>query len=319
MLRRTILALATTLLLASAAVAQPYPSKPIKFVIPFGPGSATDLLARVVAQDLTASLGQPVVILHKPGADGSIAGVEVVRSAPDGYTFLFGSNSPLAVMQLMRKQPPYDALKDFTPISMLGGNTFFLLVSPTLPVKSLAELVAHAKANPKTLNYAAGNTYALASLKMLSKTLGIEIEPIPYKSEPDAVVDLMSGQVHIMNTTSSTAIPQVKAGKLNAVATMLGQRSPLLPDVPSIVEFGLKTLPIEPWFALVGPAGLPADIVQRMNKEVAASLAKPQVRALLLPQGFIPRSSTPEELATYMKDQVRIWAAALKDAGVEPQ
>jgi putative tricarboxylic transport membrane protein len=313
-------ALAAVFLLPQAlAHAQPWPSRPIKFVIPFGPGSASDALARIAAQELAQSLGQPVVVVQKPGADGALSAIEVKRSAPDGYTFLFGTNSPLAMVPNMRKEPPYDVLADFTPVTYLGDNTFFIVVHPSLPAKSVAELIAHAKANPKVLNYAAGNTYAIVATAMFAANAGIEMQAIPYKSEPDAIVDLLSGRVHMMFGTSTTTAPHVKAGNLGALATTFHERSPLMPDLPSIVEAGQPKFPISPWFALLGPAGLPPEIVARMHKEMASVLANPKVREQMQSQGFIPRSSTPEELAAYMKDQLPVWKTALKAAGIEPQ
>lgn len=241
------------------------------------------------------------------------------RSAPDGYTFLFGTNSPLALVPNMRKEPPYDVLADFTPITYLGDNTFFLVVHPSVPANSVAELIAHAKANPKVLNYAAGNTYALVATAMFATNAGIEMQAIPYKSEPDAIVDLLSGRVHLMNGTLTTTAPHVRAGNLRMLATTFHERSPLMPDVPSIVEAGQPRFPISPWFALLGPAGLPPEIVARMHKEMAAVLANPVVKEQMQKQGFIPRSSTPEELAAFMKDQLTVWKTALKAAGIEPQ
>lgn len=312
--------IATVLFLPQAAVhAQPYPSKPIKFVIPFGPGSASDALARIAGQELSQSLGQPVVVVPKPGADGALSAIEVKRSAADGYTFLFGTNSPLAVVPNIRKEPPYDVMTDFTPVTFLGDNTFFIVVHPSVPARSIAELVGHAKANPKALNYAVGNTYALVATAMFAVNNGMDILSVPYKSEPDAIVDLLSGRIHLMFGTATTVLAHAKDGKLRALATTLQERSPLMPEVPSFPETGQPKLPIGPWFALVGPAGLPQDIAARMNKEMVAALAKPSVRDPMLKQGFVPKSSTPEALATYMKDQLAVWKTALKLAGVEPQ
>ena len=320
MLKIIAAALAAVLLLPQAgAQAQAWPSKPIRFVIPFGAGSASDALARIAGQELEQTLGQPVIVIQKPGADGALAAGEVKRAAPDGYTFLFGTNSPLAVAPNMQKDPPYNVLADFTPVSFLGDNTFFIVVHPSLPVTSLGELMAFAKASPKPLNYAAGNTYAFVSIAMLAANNRIELEAIRYKSEPDAITDLLTGRVQLMNGTSTSVLAHVKAGKLRALATMFDQRSPLLPDIPSIVEAGQATLPIGPWFALVGPAGLPSEIVATMNKAMVAVLAKPAVKEQMQKHGFIPRSSTPGELATYLKDQLAVWKAALKDAGIEPQ
>jgi tripartite-type tricarboxylate transporter receptor subunit TctC len=303
----------------AASHAQPYPSKPIRFVISFGPGSASDTLARIAGQDLSQSLGQPVVVMPKPGADGALSALEVKRAAADGYTFLFGTNSALAVVPNIRKDPPYDVMTDFTPVTFLGDNTFFIVVHPSVPVKSIAELIAYAKSNPNTLNYASGNTYALVATAMFATINGIGMRSVPYKSEPDAMADLLSGRVQLMNGTATAIAGHVKDGKLRALATTFHERSPLMPDVPSFPEAGQRKFPIGPWFALVGPAGLPPEIVARMNKEMVAVLAKPSVKELMAKQGFIARSSTTEALATYMKEQLGVWKSALKAAGVEPQ
>lgn len=296
-----------------------YPSRPIRFVIPFGPGSASDVLARIAGNDLSQSIGQPVVVVPKPGADGALSALEVKRANADGHTFLFGTNSPLAVVPNIRKEPPYDVMADFTPVTFLGDNTFFIVVHPSVPVKTIAEFIAHAKAHPKTINYASGNTYALVSTAMFAVNNGLQMHVVPYKSEPDALVDLLSGRIQLMNSTFTTASAHVKEGRLRVLATTFHERSPLMPDVPSFPEAGQGKFPIGPWFALVGPAGLSRDVVARMNKEMAATLAKLAVREPMLKQGFIPRSSTPQALAVYMKEQLAIWKSALKSAGVEPQ
>jgi len=320
MLRVIVAALAALLLLPQAeAEAQAYPSKPIRFVIPFGAGSATDALARIAGQELEQTLGQPIIVVPKPGADGALAAAEVKRSAPDGYTFMFGTNSPLAVVPNMHKEPPYNVMTDFTPVTFLGENTFFIVVNPSLPVTTVDALVAYAKTTPKPLNYATGNTYAFISMAMFANTNKIQLEAIRYKSEPDALADLLSGRVPLMNATSTSVAAHVKAGKLRALSTSFDERSPLMPDVPSIVEAGQRPFPVAPWFALVGPADLPPDIVATMNKAMAAALAKPSVREQMQRHGFNPKSSTPAELASYMKDQLAVWNIALKQAGIEPQ
>jgi tripartite-type tricarboxylate transporter receptor subunit TctC len=320
MLRIIATALAAALLLPQVeAQAQAYPSKPIRFVIPFGAGSASDALARIAGQELEQTLGQPVIVIQKPGADGALAASEVKRAAPDGYTFLFGTNSPLAVVPNMQKDPPYNVLSDFTPVTFIGENTFFIVVHPSLPVTSMAELIAFAKASPKPLNYATGNTYAFVSMAMLATNNRIQLEAIRYKSEPDAITDLLSGRVPLMNGTATSVLAHVKAGKLRALSTAFDERSPLMPDLPSIVEAGQPKFPFSPWFALVGPAELPSEIVATMNKAMVVALAKPSVKEQMQKHGFIPRSSTPGELATYMKDQIAVWKVALRNAGIEPQ
>jgi tripartite-type tricarboxylate transporter receptor subunit TctC len=303
----------------TAIHAQPYPFKPIRFIISFGAGSASDALARIAGQELTQSLGQPVVVLPKPGADGALSGMEIKRATPDGYTFLFGSNSALAVVVGLRKEPPYDPTKDFTPVTYLGDNTFFIVVHPSVPAKSIAELVAYAKANPKAVNYPAGNTYALVATAMFATSNGILMHPIPYKSEPDAIPDLLSGRVQLLFGTFTSVGAHAKEGKLRVLATTLNERSPLMPDVPSLPETGQSKLPIGPWFGLVGPARLPRELVTRMNREMVAVLAKPTVKELMLRHGFVAKSSSPEVLGAYIKEQVAVWKTALKAAGVEPQ
>jgi tripartite-type tricarboxylate transporter receptor subunit TctC len=320
-MQKLIVALTTAVLFLAHGVihAQAYPSKPIKFIISFGPGSASDALARIAGQELSQSFGQPVVVLPKPGADGALSGLELKRSTPDGYTFLFGSNSALAVVVGLRKEPPYDPMKDFTPITYLGDNTFFIVVHPSVPGKSIADLVAYAKANPKAVAYPTGNTYALVATATFATSNGILMHPVPYKSEPDAIPDLLSGRVQLLFGTFTSVGTHVKDGKLKVLATTLNERSPLMPDVPTLPEAGQPKLPIGPWFGLVGPAGLPPAIVARMNKEMVAVLAKPSVKELMLRHGFMAKSSTPEALGAYIKEQVAVWKAALKSAGVDPQ
>lgn len=319
MLRIIALALSTVLLWPQLAQAQAYPSKAIRFVIPFGAGSATDTLARIAGQELEQTLGQPIMVVPKPGADGALAAGEVKRAAPDGYTFMFGTNSPLAVVPNALKEPPYNVLTDFTPVTFLGENTFFIVVHPSVPAKSIAEFVAVARASPTPLNYATGNTYALVSTSIFAANNRIKLEAVRYKSEPDAMTDLLSGRVQLMNGTATSTMAHIKAGKLRALSTSFAHRSPLMPDLPSLIEAGQPAFPIAPWFALVGPAGLPPEIVAAMNKAMAAALAKPSVVEAMQKHGFIPRSSTPEALATYMKDQLTVWKTALKAAGIEPQ
>lgn len=310
---------ALLLLPLAAAHAQTYPSRPIRFVIAFGPGSASDHLARIVGNELSQRMGQPIVVMPKPGADGALAALEVKRASADGHTFLFGTNSPLAVVPNNRKEPPYDVMADFTPVTFLGDNTFFIVVHPSVPARSIGELIAYAKNNPKALSYAAGNTYALVSTALFAVNNGIELRPVFYKSEPDSVADLLSGRVQVLNGTLTTVAGHVKEGKLRVLATTLSERSPLMPDVPSFPETGQGEFPIGPWFALVGPARLPPEVVTRMNKEMVEVLGNPNVKQAMLKHGFMARSSSPEALRKFMKEQLSVWKSALKAADVQPQ
>jgi tripartite-type tricarboxylate transporter receptor subunit TctC len=321
MSRRQVLALgvASTATLSIPATAQTFPSKPIKLVVPFGAGSSTDLIARLVGQPLSQALGQPIIVENKPGADGGISGAEVKRAAPDGHTLLLATNSPLSVYPHLQKQPAYDPVADFTAISHVGYYTFFIVVHPSVPAKSVPELIAHAKANPGKLNYATGNTTALVSSALFAKLAGIDMLHVPYKTEPPAVIDLLSGQTHVMISSYSTVAAHIRDGKLRAIATTLPTRSALLPDVPSIAEAGMTDFPVTPWAGIVGPANMPKDVVDRLNKELVAILARADIKEQLDKQAFAAVSSSPGELADLIKSRLASWGQVMKAAGMEPQ
>jgi len=320
-MRRLLLVGLAVLLSVSttSAFAQSWPSRPIKFVISFGPGSASDAVARILAKNLTASLGQPVVVVSKPGADGTISGIEVQRSAPDGYTFLFGTNSALAVAPNLRKAPPYNVLTDFTPVAFVGLNTLFFTVNPELPITTMQELVAYARANPGKFNAATGHTYAIVATALFAKQNNLDLESIPYKSEPDAIVDLLANRVQMMVATSTPIYGLAQQKKLRVLAGTTGERNPLWPDIPTMVEAGQPQHPFEAFFAIVGPVGLPSEIRGRMNDAVTAALGNPEVREQLQKQGFLGRAMSLDAATAYIKDQNEIWKAALEEAHVEPQ
>ena len=320
-MRRFMLALFCALFLGPLAMAnaQEWPARPIRFVISFGPGSASDAVARILTEELGKQLGQPVVIIHKPGADGTISGVEVHRSAPDGYTFLFGTNSALAVAPNLRKTPPYNALTDFTPIGLVGLNTIFFTIHPSVPAKNMAELVAHVRANPGKLNAATPHTYGIVSTGLFSQHNGLQLHAIPYKGEPEAIVDLLAGRVHMMVGTSTAVYAHTEAGNLRVLAGSTDVRNPLWPNTPTLVEAGQPPHPFAAFFAVVGPAGLPATIAGRMNREIATALAKPEAQARMKSQGVIGRSMTIPDFTEYLKNQNEIWKKALADSGVEAQ
>jgi tripartite-type tricarboxylate transporter receptor subunit TctC len=301
------------------AFAQQYPSKPLRIIVPFGAGSSTDIVCRLIATPLALALGQPVVVENKAGADGAIAGVEVKRAAPDGHTLLFATNSPLSAVPYLQKQQPYDVMADFTPISHVGFYTFFLVVHPSIPATTLPELIAHVKANPGKVNYATGNTTSIVATALLATLAGMDMVQVPYKTEPQAITDLLSAQTHVMISSYSPVAAHIKDGKLRPLATILPERSALLPDVPSVGEVGFPKFPVVPWAAMVGPAGLPKDIVDRLNQELVAIIATPEVKEQITKQAFALRSSTPGELSAIMKDQLEVWGRVMKQAGIEPQ
>jgi tripartite-type tricarboxylate transporter receptor subunit TctC len=315
---KRFLVVAAACLLAAPVFAQ-YPNKPIRIVVPFGAGSATDLISRVLGNSVSAAIGQPVVIDNKAGADGAIAASEVAKAAPDGYTLLMATNSPLSVVPAMKKSPPYDPVADFTPITDIGRYTFFVVTYPGLPVKTLPELVQYAKANPGKINYATGNTTGIVSTALLASLAKIDMVHVPYKTEPLVMPDLIGGRVQLMFASSTTSIPLIRDGKLRALVTTLPRRSHLLPDVPTIAEAGYPTFSIISWAGLFGPAKMPADVVARLNKEFVAAMGRPDVQEAMQKQAFVLTPSTPEKLAAYVKEQLEGYRNILKAVGIQPE
>ena len=304
--------------LAGAARAQ-YPTKPVRLIVPFSAGSTTDVIARILAQPLQQALGQTFVIDNRPGADGALAGEMVSRAPADGYTLLVATNSPLSAVPHLRKKVPYDALKDFAPVSLMGYYTFLLAVNPNVPAKSLRDLFDYARANPNKLNYASGNTSSIVMMAMLNSLAGVKMTHVPYKSEPPAVVDLISGQVQAMVTSYSTVAAHLRDGRLRALALALNQRSPLLPNVPTVAESGLPKFSITPWCGVFAPARTPPAVVERLNREIVAALKRPDIRAQLDQQAFAGESSTSAALDAWVKNQYQIWGAAMREAGIQPE
>jgi tripartite-type tricarboxylate transporter receptor subunit TctC len=317
-MKRLFTAVAATLF-ACAASAQQFPSKPIRIVVPFGAGSATDLISRVLGNSVSAAIGQPVIVDNKAGADGAIAASEVAKAAPDGYTLLMATNSPLSVVPAMKKSPPYDPVADFTPITDVGRYTFFVVVNPDMPVKTLPELVQYAKANPGKVNYATGNTTGIVSSALLASLAKIEMVHVPYKTEPQVMADLVGGRVQMMFASSTTSMPLIRDGKLRALVTTLPRRSHLLPDVPTIAEAGYPSFSIISWAGLFGPAKMPADVVARLNKEFVAAMGRPDVQDAMQKQAFVLTPSTPEKLAGWVKEQLESYRSILKAVGIQPE
>jgi tripartite-type tricarboxylate transporter receptor subunit TctC len=301
-----------------SALAQAFPSRPIKLVVPFPAGSATDAIARVIGASVASSIGQPVLVENKAGADGAIAGAEVVRAAPDGYTLLMATNSPMSAAPAMRKVPPYDPVTDFTPITDVGRYTFFIVVHPSVPATSVAELVAHAKANPGALNYATGNTTGIVSMALFASLGGVKMVHVPYKGEPQALTDLIGGRVQVMVAAAATAVPHVKEGRLRAIAVTLDKRSPILPEVPTIAEAGMPQFKLTSWAGVFAPAKVPRDVVDRLNREFVAAIGRPEVQQAMEKQAFILNPSTPEQLGTLVREQLDSYRATMKAAGIEP-
>ena len=314
MLRTLVLAL---LVVSGAAEAQ-FPAKPIRVVVPFPAGSATDTITRVLAQSVSQSIGQTVVVENKAGADGAIAAAEVAKAAPDGHTLLMATNSPMSAVPAMKKNPPYDPVADFTPITDVGRYTFFIVVHPSVPAKTLKELIDHARANPGQVNYATGNTTGIVSTAFFASLAKIDLVHVPYKGEPQALTDLVAGRVQLMFCSSGTSMPQIREGRLRPIVTTLAKRTHLLPELPTIAEAGMPEFSITSWAGLFGPAKMPAAVVERLNKEFVAAMARSDVQAAMEKQAFALSPSSPRELAAFVKEQMESYRRILRAAGVEP-
>jgi tripartite-type tricarboxylate transporter receptor subunit TctC len=304
---------------ASLAGGQSWPAKPVHVILQFPPGGSTDVVARVLGQSMSQSLGQPVIVENKPGADGAIAAEFVMRADPDGYNLFLASNTPMMQVPLLRKNPPYDPAKNFTAVSLVGRYVYVLVATPSLPVKSVAELVAYARDNPGQLNYGSysGVTQLMyASMRSVSK---IDMTLVPYKGEGPTVADIIGGHVHLTFATPTSTLAHIKEGKLRALATLLPSRFAPLPEVPTASEAGLPPLTAGTWAALFGPAKLPPEIVARMNRELNTAIRRPDVREKIDRQGFELAGSTPEEMAAFLQEQLGAWGRAFREAGMNPE
>jgi tripartite-type tricarboxylate transporter receptor subunit TctC len=303
----------------SGISAAQYPNKPIRLVVPFPPGGAAELGARIFAQPLGQALGQPVVIEPKSGADGAIASEFVKQAAPDGYTLYYATNTGFNWVPATKKAPTYDPVADFTPISMVGTFGFFVFSHPSIPATTLKELIAYVRANPGKLNYGSGNSTSMLATAQLVLQEKMDVVHVPYKGDGPLSTDLLGGRVHFAIATPGIAAPQVKEGKLRVLATLLPSRNALLPDAPTLEEAGVAKLPISPWGALFGPAKMPKDVVDRIAREMAILLVKPEVKEAFGRLAFEPHSSTPEQLGTHLRTQVDIWKKAVQDVGIKPE
>jgi tripartite-type tricarboxylate transporter receptor subunit TctC len=310
-----ILLAAVALAFSTGALAQ-YPNKPIKLIVPFPPGGAAELGARIFAQPLSQQLGQPIIIETRPGAEGIIASQAVLQAAPDGYTLYYGTATGMSFAPAAKKVPPYDPVRDFTPISLVGIFGFFVFSQASLPVNTLGELVAYAKANPGKLNYGTGNATSILATAQFVEQQKIDVVHIPYKGDGPLSVDMLGGRVQFTIATPGLMAPQVKEGRLKALATLLPSRNQLLPDAPTLPEAGLAPVTITPWGGLFGPAKLPKEVVDRVAKEIAVVLAKPEVRDAFGKLAFEPRSSTPAELTKFVQEQLDAYRRVTREIGL---
>ena len=310
------LILAVLALLATSAHAE-YPDRPIHFIVPFAAGGGADSLARAVASGMSIILKQPVVVESKPGGDAVIGTQFVANAAPDGYTILFGSNTGMSGAPALHKNVQYDPVRDFTPISMIGMFPYFLVVNNELPVKTLQQLVDHARRYPGQLNYATGNAMGIVATGQLISVQKIDMVHVPYKGEAPAMPDLLSNRVQMIFTTGFI-IPHVKDGRVRAIVAVNDERNEALPDVPTVNEAGFPGLSMRGWAAVFGPAGMPRDVVARLSMAVNEALKMQSVKDQLAVQGFPGKGSTPAELAEITRFQLDSWGKAVKAAGIQP-
>jgi tripartite-type tricarboxylate transporter receptor subunit TctC len=305
-------------LFALPVFAQPYPSKPVRLVVPFPAGSATDQIARVMSQQFQEAMGQPFVVENKPGAQGSIAATEVAKAAPDGYTIMVTTNTPQAANPSLFKKLNYDPVKDFAPIARLGTISFMLMVRPDFPARDLKEFLAHARKNPGKLSGGYGSAGSQVSQAMLRSMGQIDFIDVPYKGLPQAITDVMGGSTSFTFADLANALSQIKGGKLRGIAVTSQKRSPLAPDVPAIAE-ELAGYELIAWFALVAPANTPREVVTRVHDVTAKSLAKPDVQARFAALGTDVAPMTPQELGAFIQSEIAKWAKMAKAAGIQPE
>ena len=305
-------------LTAQAAAPASYPSRPVRIIVPFGAGSATDVVARTMGQNFTETLGQAMVIDNRAGANGTI-GAELAAKAPkDGYTLLMSTNTPSAAAPSLMKKINYDPVRDFAPIARIGTIAFVLVANPSLPAKSMPELIALAKKQPGKLTAGSGSAGSLVPVFMLQQMAGIELNHVPYKSIPPALADVMSGQINMVYADMVTGTPQVKAGKVRALGVTSTKRDPLLPEVPAIAET-VKGFELIAWFALFAPAGTPQPIVDRLAAESQKILARNDVRDRFAGMGIQIAPLKPAELGVFQKSELAKWAKLTKAANIIPE
>jgi tripartite-type tricarboxylate transporter receptor subunit TctC len=305
----------------AAAAAEPYPARPVRFVVAFPPGGGTDIIARSIAQKLGERLGQQVLVDNRPGAGGNIGTDIVAKSSPDGYTLLMGSAGPLAINASLFARMPFDPIKDLAPVTLAASTPNVLVVHPSLPAATVRELIALAKARPGEINFASSGHGTPAHLagELFNSMAGVKLIHVPYKGAAPALADLLGGQVQLMFSTMPPALPHVKDGKLRALAVTSLKRSPAAPDLPTVDEIALPGFEANTWHGVVVPAGTPGAIVARLNREIVAILHLPDVVERLSGQGAEALGSTPEEFAAYIKSESVKWAKVVRDSGAKAE
>ncbi len=319
---RAVFSCAAALLFASMShivLAQTYPSKPVRMIVPFPPGGATDIVGRLIAQKLTDSWGTQVIVDNRAGAGGTIGSDVAAKSPPDGYTILMGTSSTHAVAPSLYSKLPYDPLRDFAPVTLVASATILLAVHPSLPAKTVRDLIALAKKQSDALSFASSGSGGISHLvgEQFKSVAGVQMVHVPYKGDTPALIDLVSGQVHLMFGTAVSFLPYVKAGRLNALAVTNPKRSPIVPDVPTISESGLPGFEAMQWFGILAPAGVSNDIIAKLHADIVKAVRLPDVRARMTSLGAEVIGSTPAEFSAFQKADAAKWAKVVKVSGAK--
>jgi tripartite-type tricarboxylate transporter receptor subunit TctC len=322
-MRKSVMAAVALVSLLSAAMvtAQPYPVRAVRMVVAYPPGGGTDIVGRMLAQRLTDQLGQNVVVDNRGGATGNIGTELVAKSPPDGYTVLMGNVAPNAINVSLFRSLPYDPVKDFAPVSLVAVTPNVLVVHPALPVRTVKELIALAKAKPGALNYPSagiGSSSHLAG-ELLNILAKIDMVHVPYKGGGPALTDLLAGQMQLMFATMPAAMPHVKTGKLRAVAVTTAKRSQTLTELPTVAEAGIAGYEASTWYGLLAPAGTPRPIVERLHQETVRALGGAELRQRLAAQGFEPAGNSPAEFGDYIRSEITKWGKVIRDAGIRAE
>ncbi|MFZ2738326.1 MAG: tripartite tricarboxylate transporter substrate binding protein [Burkholderiaceae bacterium] len=302
------------------ALAQPYPNKPIKAIVPFAAGSATDQIGRAFAAKMAESLGQSIVVENKAGVNGMLGADAVAKSPADGYTILIGTNSTNAALKSLMKKLPYDQDTAFAPLGYLGSVPLIIAINNDVPAKNLRELVSLGKTKAGHITFASASTSQLVSAEMMANMAGFEMTNVPYKSGPAAMIDLIGGQVMLFSADFAVTLPQVKAGKIRGLAVTSAKRSPAIPELPAVNEaLGLKDYELIAYFAMFAPAGTPPEIVAKLNQAINSAAQSKDLQEKFAAIGFVVEPGSPEALAQRSRLETAKWAKAIRDAKIEPQ
>jgi len=311
--------LAATLLIAGNALAQSWPTKPLRMIVTFSPGGSSDIVARLIAIPLQGELGQSVIVDNKPGAGGTIGALEAARAAPDGYTLLLSNSAPISISPAMQDEPRYDPVKGFTHVSYIGSVANVFVVHPSVPAKNMSELIAWIKAEPNPVNYGSGGIGSIGHIvgETMKNDHGLRMEHVGYKGSSPMHNDLLGGTIKLAIDTLPQNVPFMKDGRLRAIAVTSPARAAMAPDVPSVLELGQKKLVAENFLGVSGPAGLPREVVARLHAAMQKSLADPKVSQRLAELGVQGKDMSPEEFTSFVANQVRDWTKPVKDSGAK--